>query len=139
MSPDSKDIEFIDRPEEVEFTDRDEVIFTDREENSTMAVVIKKQIQWDPSASPDAVKHRVYIVPQGTTLDYTSPMVEVDMPKVTLDIPDEFPGFPQLDTVYQIGVTSVDDAGNESSMEIITAPFDFDAPDAPTNVRVVAI
>ena len=130
---------FVDRPEDVEFTDRDEVFF---EKEDEMPRVIGKRIEWDVSGTVDVIAHRVYVAPDPDPLNYLSPMVEIlmtDTPTNAVVVPGDFPGFPLRDVMYQIGVTSVDDAGNESDMEIITAPFDFDAPDAPTNVRVVDV
>jgi len=37
-----------------------------------------------------------------------------------------------LDSIYNIGVVSVDDAGNESSFSLLdNVPLDFTAPDPP--------
>lgn len=101
-----------------------------------MAKVIKKRIKFIPSDGVDVVSHRVYVAPDPDELNYASPMVEVAMPADSVVVPDDFPGFPLRDVQYQVGVTAVDDVGNESDMAIVTAPFDFDAPSAPTGVVI---
>ena len=102
-----------------------------------MAKVTKKKIKFVPSASEDVVAHRIYVAPDPDELTFASPMVEVTMPDTEVIVPDEFPGFPLRDVEYKIGVTAVDDIGNESDMTIVQAPFDFSAPDAPTGVEIL--
>ena len=104
-----------------------------------MAKIIKKKIKITPSEVPDLVAHRVYVAFAIEEVTYDSPMVEVPMPKLELVIPDEFPGFPLNDTNYKIGVSGVDDMGNEGDMTIIEAPFDFDAPPVPDGVEIVDV
>lgn len=102
-----------------------------------MAKVFNKKIMWDASIDTDVVSHKVYIV-QGTNAPtYEDLNVTVAMPKTELTVPDEVPNFPLYDGDYTIGIVAVDDWGNESDMEVATHPFDFIAPIAPTNIRVV--
>lgn len=101
-----------------------------------MPKVIKKNIRFMVSTDVDVVAHRVYVAANPDALDFTSPMAEVPMPEDKVLVPDNFPGFPLRDTDYQIGVTSVDDVGNESDMTVIQHPFDFSAPSAPSQVWV---
>lgn len=104
-----------------------------------MGRVTKKKIKFIASTSEDVAAHRIYVAPAPDELTYASPMVELLMPDVEVIVPDEFPGFPLRDVMYKIGVTAIDDIGNESDMVILDAPFDFSAPDAPTGVEVVDV
>lgn len=101
-----------------------------------MAKVISKRISWTAATTPDIVAHRVYVEPEGTLIDYNSFNTTVDMPKTDIVVPGEFPGWPMEEGNYGVGISSVDDMGNESDITIISSPFDFSAPDAPTGVVV---
>lgn len=103
-----------------------------------MANIKKTQISWTKSGSTDVVGYKIYYVPEGEILNYSSLNVSVgDVDHVT--IPDDVPGFPLIDGNYQIGLTAVDDVGNESDFIIKTVPFDLVAPDAPTNLEVTVL
>jgi len=98
--------------------------------------VIAKNIKWTASTSPDVVAHKVYWCPETDDLDYESDSIRVEMPKTNLILPDEAPSFPEEEGNFKIGISSVDDVGNESDIIEISFPFDFAAPDAPTNLVV---
>ena len=103
-----------------------------------MANVRKYQISWTKSTVEDVVGYKIYYMPEGEVLDYSSPNVLVgDVDHVL--IPDDLPGFPFIDGNYQIGLTAVDDVGNESDFIAKTVPFDLVAPDAPTNLEVTPL
>lgn len=103
-----------------------------------MALVKSYAITWTASSSPDVVGYKVYYVPEGEELNYGSPSITVgNVASVT--IPADAPEFPLVDGVYTIGLTSVDDVGNESDMISKTVPFDLVAPEAPTALDVVAL
>lgn len=101
-----------------------------------MAKIVKKKITFTPSTGEDVVAHRIYAAPAPDELSYNSVFVEVAAPKAEVIVPDEFPAMPLRDVEYKLGITAVDDAGNESDMAQLTTPFDFAAPDAPSNVAV---
>jgi len=51
---------------------------------------------------------------------------------------NDLPGMTTTDGLYNIGVTAVDDAGNESSMSTVSdVPLDFVAPDAPGQITII--
>lgn len=100
-------------------------------------------IKFPPSASPDVVGYKLYYVPQGQTLDYNSPFIDLGNPaidaasgKIEVAI-NELPNFQAADNVFSIGVTAVDDAGNESEMSTADVTLDFTAPDAPGPLEIV--
>jgi len=50
------------------------------------------------------------------------------------------PGITTTDGVYNLGITAVDDAGNESSFSLINdVPLDFLAPDAPGEITIIRV
>jgi len=104
-----------------------------------MAKIVKRKISWGASTATDTQGYKLYwSVGEGTTLDYTSDNVDVgNVTSVT--IPDDVASFPLVDNTINIGVTAYDDVGNESDMTTISSPFDFTAPDAPTNLVVTAV
>ena len=58
------------------------------------------------------------------------------MLKSRICFPDDLPGFPQTEAVYELGVVAYDDVGNFSNMAVISGPFDFDAPPAPDGLSL---
>ena len=102
-----------------------------------MAKIVKRTISWGASTATDVQGYKLYwAVGAGATVDYTSVFADVGN-VTTVIIPDDVPTFPIVDDVVTIGVTAYDDVGNESDMTVVNdVPFDFTAPDAPTNVVV---
>ena len=99
--------------------------------------VIKKKIRWDAGTAPDITAHRVYVEKDPTIPTYTSVFAEILVPQTYVVVPDDFPvGTFDEDTTYIMGVSSVDDVGNESDIITVSSPFDFVAPDAPTNITI---
>jgi len=90
------------------------------------------------------IGHKVYVAVEGDTLDFNSPNVMVMLPDLEIDLPDDFPSFPNPEGLkfkslkvswytptvetrnYQVGVTAVDESGMESSMGIITKTLETD-------------
>jgi hypothetical protein len=102
-----------------------------------MAKIVKRTISWGASTAPDVQGYKFYwAVGQGAVIDYLSDNVDVGN-VITIIIPDDVPTFPLVEDLVQIGVTAYDDVGNESDMTVSNdVPFDFTAPDAPTNLVV---
>jgi len=103
-----------------------------------MAKIVKRKISWDNSTAPDVTAYRFYWTPSDTPVDYNAPHVEVSTPQVI--IPDDVPSLVNIDETLNIGVTALDELGNESDMTVVNnVPFDFAAPPAPTNVVVETV
>ncbi len=99
-----------------------------------MAKVRKTQITWDAVDTPDVAGYRLYWA-VGGSVDYNSEYFEVG--NVTgIILPDDVPSFPLVAGDIEIGVTAVNQRGNESDMSVFSAPFDFTAPRAPGNIMV---
>ena len=89
-------------------------------------------------------KHRVYVAPEGETLDHNSPHVDIPMPKCEVTLPDDmgdqFPNpyglvfkpitvtwQPPAGTVsktYKIGVSQIEDGGDPGPMGQTTRTFE---------------
>jgi len=107
-----------------------------------MAKVRSINLVAKPSGSPDVVSYNLYYVDTGGTLNHSSPKVDLGLPAVDPDTGKMKVDVSTLgvftDGRYDIGLVAVDDAGNESEMAVkLDVPFDFVAPDAPSELEVV--
>jgi hypothetical protein len=102
-----------------------------------MAKIKKRNISWGASTAVDVIGYKLYwAVGVNANVDYLSSFADVGN-KTAVIIPDELPTFPLVDDQMSLGVTAYDDIGNESDMTVVkNVPFDFVAPDAPTNLVV---
>jgi hypothetical protein len=106
-----------------------------------MAEVIKKFFRWEPSTSTDVEAAIVYVSEVDGKVSMSSQNWRFDKGSPQFDncvvtIPDDLPGFPQVEGTYELGVQAVDDVGNLADMAVISAPFDFDAPAPFTGLTV---
>lgn len=101
-----------------------------------MAKIIKKVLTWTPGAAADIVATKLYWCQDDEVLDYNSPNFTVDMPATEVTLPTDIPEFPLEEGNFKLGISSIDDVGNESDIAELAVPFDFAAPDAPTNLVV---
>jgi hypothetical protein len=49
---------------------------------------------------------------------------------------DQVPSFPIVKGSIELGITAVNEIGNESDMVKFASPFQFSVPDAPTSPRL---
>lgn len=104
-----------------------------------MAKVLKRRVRWPASNAVDVVGYKVYWVVGGGQIDYSSEnFVQVPANVSQIAIPDQIPALADVEDDVTIGVSAIDDIGNESDVTSVTVPFDFAAPDAPANVVVEA-
>jgi hypothetical protein len=101
-----------------------------------MAKIVSKKIKWEASTSPDVAGYKVYWT-TGSVLHYNDACKDVGNNTLVL-VPQNIPDFPMTDGNILVGVTAYDEFGNESDMVLLTIPFDFTAPDAPTGLAVEA-
>lgn len=112
-----------------------------------MAKVAKGKIVFTPSASPDVTGYRLYWSPADTPVDYSAPNYlyeaaslpdDSDNPaKKVLDL-SHIEAMQTVDGNYNLGLTAVDDAGNESGMSVLEGiALDFVAPDPPTELQYI--
>ena len=95
---------------------------------------------FDQSDSPDTEANRVRIVEANQSMTYDVPYDEIrPVPtpdpvdgKTRIDI-SKLPTAAGLDGVYDVGITAVDERGQESGFLMLTdGNFDFSPPNAPT-------
>jgi hypothetical protein len=99
-----------------------------------MGKIKQKKLRWEPAAGEESTNYKLYWSKNGT-LDYTSSFAEVGtVTQVTL--PDDIPSFPRMAGNLELGIASVNQAGNESDITKISAYFDFTVPEAPKNLVV---
>jgi Tfp pilus assembly protein PilZ len=103
-------------------------------EGENMGRIRKKRMHWEPSASPEVVKYRLYWS-EGSIVGYTSKYFDVGQVTEVV-LPDEVPSFPMMRGEVTFGVTAFNEAGNESDISEVTAQIDFVVPQAPGNLSV---
>jgi len=101
-------------------------------------LIHKRRIWWE--SVPEASGYGVYVSKDRTLFELgrfsweTTPGIlsKRIIGKTELIIPDEWPEFPTEPGTYHIGITSKDDLGNESDPFLLSGPFKFLAPPAPS-------
>lgn len=105
-----------------------------------MARVGTKEFYWTPSAAQDVVGYRVYVEPEANPITYSSPHVDVgDVVEVDLGALANggFTVLAEADGTYNLGVSALDDMGNESDISVVASvPLDFVPPLPPTGLGV---
>lgn len=110
-----------------------------------MAIVKETVLNIPKSGSPDVVGYVLYIAPAPVAVDYSSPKFPLGLPPsdengVLHVNMSALPGMTTTDGIYNIGVTTVDDGENESSMSLLdNVPLDFAAPDAPGPLSITRV
>jgi len=97
-----------------------------------------KKIRFTPSVSADVVSHNIRIVKEGSEMNHLVPAVNIPMPgnEYVINLADFFSeGIDE--GVFIIGVSSVDDVGNESDIATVVCPLDITAPMAPSNLEIL--
>ena len=99
-----------------------------------MAKIKDKTLSFPASGSPDVAGYKLYYETSPDAVTYNSPNVALSSNSVVLNSIPEFAGF---DGVFNIGVSAVDDGGNESDMSLLNdVPLDFAAPEPPGALSV---
>jgi hypothetical protein len=101
-------------------------------------LIHRRRIWWE--SVPEASSYGVYVSKDKTLLEAgrfsweTTPGVlsKMVIGKTELIIPDGWSEFPKEPGTYHIGITSRDDLGNESDPFLLSGPFKFLAPPAPS-------
>jgi hypothetical protein len=99
-----------------------------------MGRIKKKKILWKASSSTDVVGYRIYWSKCGE-VNYSSERAELGK-RTEVILPDQVPSFPLISAEMEVGITAINDAGNESEMIALKAYFNFSVPAAPSNLRV---
>lgn len=107
-----------------------------------MALVKELVVRFRQSASPDIVSNRFRVRPANTPAAYDTPFDDVPVPAADADgftrVPlANVPAAAGLEGRYDVHVTAVDGAGNESDfLEIDNQLFDLSPPLPPTDGSV---
>jgi Tfp pilus assembly protein PilZ len=103
------------------------------EESENMGKIKGRKIRWESSSTPD-VKYRLYWS-IGGGVDYHSD--HADVGNVTeVNLPNEIPAFPLTSGRFELGISAITEAGNESELTKATVNIDFTVPEPPKNLMV---
>jgi len=92
-------------------------------------------LSFPASDSPDVVGYKLYLEPSPTPITYSSPSFDIGN-ATSVDV-SKLEGMADKDGVYNIGVTAVDDAGNESDFSLVNdVALDFLAPNPPGAIAI---
>lgn len=101
-----------------------------------MAKIKAKTLSFESSTSPDVVGYRLYVAAEGEELTYDSEVLDLGM-ETTVNL-GAVPALASKDGIFTIGITAVDDGGNESDMTTMGGvPLDFQAPNPPGAVSLL--
>ena len=99
-----------------------------------MGKVKQKRVRWNPSTSDGLLSYRLYWAVDGE-VDYSSDHADLGM-VTDLVLPDDIPSFPWISGEVELGITAVNQNGNESDMTKIKSSLDFTVPHPPMNLVV---
>lgn len=94
-----------------------------------MAKIKKRKLSWTPSSSSQVVGYKIYWA-ESEALDYNS-SCEMLGNVTEIILPDGVASFNPEGGPVTIGITAVDELGNESDMITLAAPYQFNVPKAP--------
>jgi hypothetical protein len=104
------------------------------EEVRRMGKVKQKRVRWNPSPSEGLLSYRLYWS-LDDCVDYASD--HADLGLVTdVVLPDDIPSFPWVSGQVELGITAVNQGGNESDMTKIKTSLDFVVPHPPMGLVV---
>ena len=99
-----------------------------------MGKIRTKKLRWEPAAGEETAKYKLYWSENGE-VNYSSNFAEVGAVTQVI-LPDDIPSFPHMAGNLELGITAVNQAGNESDITKISAYFDFTVPEAPKSLVV---
>jgi len=105
-----------------------------------MARAGTKVLEWNPSPSTDVTTYWVRASDESVPITYDTEHVDVGL-VTSADLGqlanDGYAPLVNADGKYNLGVSAIDDLGNESDIAVKPAvPLDFVPPEAPTDLRV---
>jgi Tfp pilus assembly protein PilZ len=103
-------------------------------ESDEMAKIKQRKVRWERSSTADVINYRLYWS-IGGGVAYHSDHADVgNVTEVTL--PNDVPLFPLTSGEFELGISAINEAGNESELTKTTVHVDFIVPEAPKNLRV---
>jgi hypothetical protein len=112
----------------------DKKLVISKKEARQMGKIKQKKLRWEPASDEGDAKYRLYWSENGS-LDYASSFTEVGAVTQVV-LPDDIPSFPHIAGNLELGISAVNQAGNESDITKINAYFDFTVPEAPKSLVV---
>ena len=101
-----------------------------------MAKIKQKRIRWKPPINQNIQYYKFYWdIPVLGGVDYDSSSSRLSNSAEVL-LPDGVPSFPHIEGTLELGITAVDDMGNESDMNSFSIDIDFVEPDRPSGLLV---
>ncbi len=95
-------------------------------------------LSFPASTSPDVVGYKLYVQEAPDLVDYNSEAHDLGN-ETSVDL-GTLSGMTTKDGTYNLGITAIDDAGNESSMsKIDDVPLDFVQPDPPGQITITRV
>lgn len=99
-----------------------------------MARIKKRKLVWKSSNSPQVVGYKLYWSDSGP-VDYDSACVKLG--NVTeIVLPDAVEGFEKVKGPVELGITAMDELGNESDLVVLKTPYQFNVPKAPSELWI---
>lgn len=100
-----------------------------------MAKVKDVTLSFPASPSADVVGYKLYLEPAPAEVTHDSPSYDLgDSTAIDLNVV-----LADMDGTYNLGVSSIDDVGNESSFSLLNdVPLDFVPPEPPGNLTITS-
>jgi len=100
-----------------------------------MSTIKNVTVRFQPSNSPDVVGYRLYMEEAPVAVSKVSQAWDLgDVTSIELSTLKDMI---TKDGVYNIGITAIDDDGNESSISVAgDVPLDFIPPDPPSGIVI---
>lgn len=99
-----------------------------------MAKIKKRKLAWKSSTSAQVVGYKLYWS-EGGKVDYDSPSAKLgNINEIVL--PDDVEGFEKINGPVELGITAVDELGNESDLVTLKTPYQFNVPQAPSDLWI---
>ena len=99
-----------------------------------MAKMKKRRLSWRASSSSQVVGYKLYWS-EGGGANYDSRCAKLG--NVTeIVLPDDVDSFTPASGPIELGITAVDELGNESDMVTVMAPYQFSVPKAPKGLHM---
>lgn len=99
-----------------------------------MAKMKRRRLSWKASESPQVVGYKLYWS-EGGDVTYDSKSIKLGNVTAVI-LPDQVASFKPGNGPLEIGLTAVDELGNESDMITVSAPYQFSVPEAPGGLKI---
>ena len=99
-----------------------------------MGRVRKRRVRWELASSANVRNYRLYWSKDGE-VNYDSDHADIGHDP-ELILPDDIPSFPLWTGRMELGISAINNAGNESDIARVSVDFNFEVPDTPRNLKV---